>query len=82
MYFSTPILMASLLAIVSGAPTSVNPREILARASINDCGDSSFINQSSGGSPKVSDCQQITRNIAGGGTWVRDLQTLRLQCVD
>ncbi|KAF9054908.1 Ecp2 effector protein, partial [Panaeolus papilionaceus] len=37
--------------------------------SINDCGDSSFDNKSSGGSPRVDDCLQIARNIAGGGTW-------------
>ncbi|KAJ6179583.1 hypothetical protein N7519_010044 [Penicillium mononematosum] len=39
------------------------------RASINDCGDSTFINQSTGGSPLVADCQHLARNIAGGGTW-------------
>ncbi|GFF22633.1 hypothetical protein IFM61606_08574 [Aspergillus udagawae] len=39
------------------------------RDRINDCGDSTFINQSSGGSPRVDDCLQIARNIAGGGTW-------------
>lgn len=39
------------------------------RESINDCGDSTFVNQSSGGSPKISDCQQIAANIAGGGSW-------------
>ena len=37
--------------------------------SVNDCGDSSFTNNSSGGSPRVDDCLQITANIAGGGTW-------------
>ncbi|GFF25316.1 hypothetical protein IFM46972_01364 [Aspergillus udagawae] len=40
------------------------------RSSINDCGYSTFVNQSSGGSPRVDDCLQIARNIAGGGTWV------------
>lgn len=40
-----------------------------AQASINDCGDSTFVNQSSGGSPKVPDCQQLAKNINGGGTW-------------
>ncbi|KAF9769179.1 hypothetical protein IL306_013420 [Fusarium sp. DS 682] len=37
--------------------------------SVNDCGDSTFENHSSAGSPLVKDCQQIARNIAGGGTW-------------
>lgn len=50
------IILAALLAAAHGD-------------SINDCGDSTFINQSSLGSPKVTDCQQIQRNIAGGGTW-------------
>lgn len=75
MYFSTPLLVASLLAMASGAPTSLNPQDVAVkdlekRNSVNDCGDSTFVNQSSGGSPTVSDCQQIARNIAGGGTWV------------
>ena len=42
---------------------------LMSASSVNDCGDSSFINQSTGGSPLISDCQQITRNIAGSGTW-------------
>ncbi|KAF9031611.1 Ecp2 effector protein, partial [Panaeolus papilionaceus] len=39
------------------------------RPSKNRCCDSSFINQSSGGSPWVDDCRVVTHNIAGGGTW-------------
>ncbi|KAK4120926.1 hypothetical protein N657DRAFT_559257, partial [Parathielavia appendiculata] len=35
----------------------------------NDCGDSTFINQSSGGSPLVADCWRLHDNIAGDGTW-------------
>lgn len=53
MKFSVLTLAASLGAVVA----------------VNDCGDSSFINQSSGGSPKISDCQQIARNVQGSGTW-------------
>lgn len=45
------MLVAALLAAVHGA-------------SIDDCGDSTFINQSSGGSPKVTDCQKLAENIA------------------
>jgi hypothetical protein len=37
--------------------------------SVNDCGDSSFENKSSGGSPTVGDCLQIAANISGGGEW-------------
>jgi len=37
--------------------------------SINDCDSSSFENHSTGGSPLVEDCQQLTNNIAGCGHW-------------
>ncbi|KAF9054896.1 putative necrosis-inducing factor-domain-containing protein, partial [Panaeolus papilionaceus] len=40
---------------------------------INNCGDSSFINQTSGGSPTVADCRQLAANIAGDGTWTVEL---------
>jgi hypothetical protein len=42
---------------------------IFSRESVNDCGDSSFTNQSSPGSPLVDDCMTITTNIADGGLW-------------
>lgn len=36
----------------------------------DDCGDSTFVDQTSNASPKVSDCQQIVRNIQGtDGEW-------------
>lgn len=35
----------------------------------NDCGGSTFINQSTAGSPRISDCQMIVHNIAGAGTF-------------
>jgi len=35
----------------------------------NDCGDSSFENETSDASPSVGDCLQIAANIAGGGEW-------------
>lgn len=38
-------------------------------ANDQECGESSFIDQTSGGSPKVEDCLQIATNIAGGGRW-------------
>lgn len=58
----------TLLGLV--AATHALPTEGLEkRNSVNDCGDSTFVNKSSGGSPLVADCQVITRNIAGGGTW-------------
>jgi hypothetical protein len=39
------------------------------RKRTNDCGDSTFVNQTSGGSPTVADCQTLANNIAGDGTW-------------
>ena len=42
---------------------------LMAASSVNDCGDSSFIKQSTGGSPLVSDCRQIIRNVGGSGIW-------------
>jgi hypothetical protein len=60
-------------APVSGADTTLyksHPSALFdKRGSINHCGESTFENKSSRGSPTVSDCLQITRNIAGGGTW-------------
>jgi hypothetical protein len=72
-FFAT---MAAMLALSNAAPTSgvsdVTEGVIFTRSaqkSVNDCADSSFVNQSSGGSPLISDCQKIASNIAGGGTW-------------
>jgi hypothetical protein len=33
------------------------------------CGTSSFENQGSEASPRVTDCEQLSRNIAGDGSW-------------
>jgi hypothetical protein len=63
------IILATLLASVEGAPASPNSAVIYKRNSINDCGDSSFTDESSSASPAVADCLQIAENIAGGGTW-------------
>jgi len=50
--------------------------------SVNDCGNSSFTNRSSGGSPTVGDCLQIAANISGGGSWtVEDVAGLQHQLV-
>lgn len=39
-------------------------------SSPNDCGDSSFVDQTSGASPPVGDCMQIVKNIQGtNGEW-------------
>jgi hypothetical protein len=40
------------------------------KPSISDCGDSSFVDQTSDGSPSVSDCMGIVKNIQGTqGEW-------------
>ncbi|KAF9041584.1 putative necrosis-inducing factor-domain-containing protein [Panaeolus papilionaceus] len=68
----TLTLAAAFLAAANGTPVDVTPTEpwqAIKRASESRCGDSSFINQTSGASPKASDCRGITKNIAGGGTW-------------
>jgi hypothetical protein len=67
--FAKCLAIVGAISGVQSAPTSPNNSGLRVRDSINDCEDSSFVNQSSGGSPTVSDCQQIAINIAGGGTW-------------
>jgi hypothetical protein len=72
MQFSIIHIVASLLAISQASPVQTSPLQtspLQKRKSVNDCGDSTFINQSSGGSPNIGDCQGIAKNIAGGGTW-------------
>ncbi|KAB8532537.1 hypothetical protein FH972_025482 [Carpinus fangiana] len=72
---TTISILATFLAVAQAAPlTSLNPTfaakaKLVQRDSINDCGDSSFNNNSSDGSPTVADCQMIASNISGGGTW-------------
>lgn len=70
MKFFIPLGFITLLGLAQAAPApSPDPAVIFARDSINDCGDSSFENETSGGSPDVDDCKKIASNIAGGGTW-------------
>ncbi|PLN79765.1 hypothetical protein BDW42DRAFT_194896 [Aspergillus taichungensis] len=66
MRFSIAASIACLLALTQAAPTT---NELVARKSVNDCGDSTFIDQGSEGSPDITDCQHIVENIKGGGTW-------------
>ena len=54
------------------APGLIFTMEPGALALINNCGGSSFINRTSGGSPWVNDCRQIAYNIRNGGTWTTD----------
>lgn len=68
------LLLSSVASFAAAAPVSANPSaEVIhtldARKWINDCGLSTFENQSTSGSPHAADCHMITTNIAGGGTW-------------
>lgn len=75
---NSAVALAALAAVVnsapiaSGADTSANyvaPTQVFKRNYVNDCGDANFINRSSAASPTVADCEQIIRNIDGGGSW-------------
>ncbi|PPR07930.1 hypothetical protein CVT24_000910 [Panaeolus cyanescens] len=70
-------LVASSMAVPAPQSLSGTALELESRDLINNCGDSDFINQTSGGSPFVSDCLQIAANIAGGGSWAVALLTHR-----
>jgi hypothetical protein len=66
MKFNASILTILMAGLAASQPISENPAalSLQKRGQENQCGDSSFENKSSGASPKVSDCQQIARNIA------------------
>ncbi|KAL2060142.1 hypothetical protein VTL71DRAFT_9964 [Oculimacula yallundae] len=69
--------LAAMLVLCDAAPLPATSEALTGavlfdratQSQINDCGASTFVNQSSGGSPLISDCQMIARNIAGGGSW-------------
>lgn len=64
--------LTTLLAFAQAAPATSSEPDLQARSArhVNDCGKSTFENQSSKASPLVADCRQLARNIANGGTWV------------
>ncbi|USP82119.1 hypothetical protein yc1106_09393 [Curvularia clavata] len=68
MRFSAPIIVVSLAAAAAAAPTSPATPSVLEKRD-NLCGDSTFINNSSGGSPLIADCQTLFDRIAGNGGW-------------
>jgi len=70
-YVATAVTALASLALSAPSPVS-SPAEgvVFERAAqINDCGPSTIENQTSGGSPTVSDCMRLHDNIAGDGTW-------------
>lgn len=61
-------LMTAMATLTSAAPS----QEIsVKREMVDRCWGVIYQNQSSGGSPLVSDCLQIAANIARDGEWVR-----------
>lgn len=60
-------IAAIFMASVHGAPT--NQTSVLFEKRTKDCGTSSFVDGTSGGSGTVSDCQKIVSNIANNGEW-------------
>ncbi|EMD67007.1 hypothetical protein COCSADRAFT_196914 [Bipolaris sorokiniana ND90Pr] len=77
MRFSTPVIVASLAASAVAAPTSPAPRSMLEKR-LNYCGATTFINNSSGGSPWIADCQTLFDRIAGDGSWFVEPQQKRI----
>ncbi|KAF9044226.1 putative necrosis-inducing factor-domain-containing protein [Panaeolus papilionaceus] len=71
------VLLSSLFVVANSVPApsadpGVSPAPVTYLASrdlINDCGNSWFGGETSGGSPRVDDCLTIANNISGGGTW-------------
>lgn len=55
-------------APVDTATQSAAPAHALMRRD-NHCGPSVFVNESSGGSPLIADCEILRSNIVGDGTW-------------
>jgi len=78
MKFAAAAAIALLATLGLAAPTSPVPASenpLVKR--VNDCGGSTFENQSSGGSPTVADCRRLHDNIAGDGTWISNPNTQR-----
>ncbi len=65
-----PAITPAVRATPFDAPVSPAIARPIARRGqqpINDCGDSSFNNQSSGGSPRIDDCKQIIADLKAIG---------------
>lgn len=54
--------------MANAVPTS--PVENVLEKREGHCGDSTFDNATSGGSPLAADCLQLAGNVAGDGNWV------------
>ena len=57
-------------AWISGRSSSAPHYPCTPPLGVNDCGTSTFVDQTSDASPSVADCQEIVRNIQGtNGEW-------------
>lgn len=68
---STIFTLGLAFVQTQAAPHTSKPKNstLLERDWIDDCGDSTFENDTWCGSPLASDCRILANNIAGGGTW-------------
>lgn len=68
---STVPIQDPATAFPSMSPVANDPQPVTFEPteSNNECGVSSFVDQTSGTSPKVEDCLHIAENIKDGGTW-------------
>ncbi|KAF2095059.1 hypothetical protein NA57DRAFT_79548 [Rhizodiscina lignyota] len=60
---------APLKARAATTENDVATSTLFKRQSVNDCGDSTFINQTSDGSPLIADCKAMITDIIPGMTY-------------
>lgn len=65
--FSLKFLAAAAALFITAQGAPANGLE--ERKLINDCGDSTFVDETSDASPLISDCEIIVSNIQNGGSW-------------
>ncbi|KAF9054904.1 putative necrosis-inducing factor-domain-containing protein [Panaeolus papilionaceus] len=78
MKFTLTTILVTLSGMARAVPRPESrsvPLNALEARWVNACEDSSFINQSSEGSPRVDDCLQIIRNIGYGEVYLLSLDT-------
>ncbi|KAG7292650.1 hypothetical protein NEMBOFW57_002686 [Staphylotrichum longicolle] len=51
------------------SPNPSSPETTKLQKRTDRCGGSSFTGETSGGSPLISDCQQLANNLSGSGYW-------------
>jgi hypothetical protein len=61
---SARMLLQPSILLAATQATAI-PSELAPRTSVNDCAESTFINQSSEGSPLIADCEILMEHISG-----------------